>query len=316
MKILTGVLCATVSVLSASACDLCSLYVVTEAKEARPGWEVGVAEQYSHFRDWREDGIKIPNEDHEFIDSSITQFLLGYRFNHQFGLQVNVPVIYRSFRRVIEHDIVRGRESGIGDVSIIGRYRVSEKLWEDGMATLDLFGGLKLPTGDASRLSEEAHEDDGGGGHHHPSGVHGHDLALGSGSVDGIIGASGTVQWRRVFLAAEIQYALRTEGRFDYQFANDLTWNGGPGVYLWLDHRGSAALQFVVSGEWKGNDKMAGVRTDDTGITAVYLGPAVSATWGERLSAECAVDLPVHQHTSGLQIVPDYRVRGGVTIRL
>ena len=48
-------------------------------------------------------------------------------------------------------------------------------------------------------------------------------------------------------------------------------------------------------------------------MTALYVGPGVSFTWAARLGAELAVDLPVIQHNTSLQLVPDVRVRGGLT---
>ena len=70
-----------------------------------------------------------------------------------------------------------------------------------------------------------------------------------------------------------------------------------------------------MSGETKGNDKQQGVQLDDTAVTALYVGPGLSATWGTALSAELAVDLPVLQRNTSLQLVPDVRVRGGLTWR-
>jgi len=61
-----------------------------------------------------------------------------------------------------------------------------------------------------------------------------------------------------------MQYAIRTSGAFDYQYANDWTWSGGPGVYLLLNERHTLTLQAVVSGESKGADTAQGVATDDS----------------------------------------------------
>ena len=52
---------------------------------------------------------------------------------------------------------------------------------------------------------------------------------------------------------------------------------------------------------------------EDTGVTAVYLGPQINFTWGDKLSAHAAVDLPMSIDNTSLQTVPDYRVRAGVT---
>ena len=76
-----------------------------------------------------------------------------------------------------------------------------------------------------------------------------------------------------------------------------------------LDHDKSIALQGFVSGETKGNDDQAGHHTNDTAITRLYLGPAVIFTWGTSLSGEAGIDIPVYDHNTSLQIVPDYRMR-------
>jgi hypothetical protein len=152
------------------------------------------------------------------------------------------------------------------------------------------------------------------------SGIHGHDIALGSGSVDGIVGAQVFATWRRAFATAAVQYVARTVGAFGYQYANDLLWETGPGAYLLLgdDLYGAPytfGAQVVFSGETKGTDTLKGMTEPDTGITALYLGPALRFTWGVHLAAEIGADLPVLQNTTQLQIVPDYRLRGGVSWR-
>ena len=57
-------------------------------------------------------------------------------------------------------------------------------------------------------------------------GIGGHDLALGSGSYDGIVGTGIYGRWKRGFVTASLQYAIRSEGDFQHQYANDLTWMG------------------------------------------------------------------------------------------
>jgi hypothetical protein len=63
-----------------------------------------------------------------------------------------------------------------------------------------------------------------------------------------------------------MSYAIRTEGDFDYRYANDLIWSTGPGVFLILNEDWTASLQFLVSGEDKGLDKFRGEKAEDTGI--------------------------------------------------
>jgi hypothetical protein len=178
-----------------------------------------------------------------------------------------------------------------------------------------LLGGIKLPTGDTDRIGEELHETEEGHDHGTPSGVHGHDLSLGSGSVDGVVGASVFARWERLFFSGLFQYSIRSRGDFDYRYANDAMWNGGPGVFLLLEESHTLALQLIVSGEDKGYDELGSKRADDTAITSVFLGPQLNFTWSDKLSAQAGIDLPVLMDNSAVQLVPDWRIRAAVTWR-
>jgi len=319
----------------AHACDLCAIYMATDLHASRPGFQLGVGEQFTHFSTLKADGREIDNPG-ERLDSSITQLLFNYNFNQTFGAQLNVPIVTRHFRRFEDGSLRSGDETGFGDLSLVGLVRPYHRVTERSVLTFTLLGGLELPSGSTDRLGEEAGEDHHvdeepaeraasgrgvrrshheGEEHEQPSGVHGHDLTLGSGSVDGIIGGQAFLSWDRMFVSGAVQYLIRTEGAHDYRFANDLQWAGGPGAFLWTDDRGTLALQAVVSGEYKDKDEVDGESEVDTAITAVYLGPALRFTWGSSLAADVAGELPIRQDNSGLQLVADYRIRGGIAWR-
>jgi hypothetical protein len=229
---------------------------------------------------------------------------VGYNVNRHVGVQFNLPVIYRAYGSTGGGDHAEG---GIGDMSLLGNLLLYEKLEENFTFNLRALGGVKFPTGDSNRLDPNSPD--------FATGIGGHDLTLGSGSFDGLIGTGFYARWKRLFFAADMQYAIRSEGRFDYQLANDLSWNGGPGVYLVLGHQYTLGVQCNVSGETKGQDTIAGVATDDTAETIVYVGPEINLTWSSKLSAQVGADLPVSIHSTGDQLVPDYRMHGAVTWR-
>lgn len=317
MKIfcLSAVLTGAV-VTPASACDICSVFSAAQARgEIGKGFFGGVAGQFTHFGTLQEDGREMSNPTGQYLDSSVSQVFAGYNFNERVGLQLNVPVIYRSFKRPDDFAIDRGTEFGVGDVVLLGHYqpyRHEEKRFTFSWTVL---GGIKFPTGSTHRLREEVAEltapppppgaPD--------SGIHGHDLTLGSGSYDGIVGTGIFFNSHRYFLAASAQYAIRSKGDFDYRFADDLTWAGGPGYFLLLKEQYTLALQLNVSGERKDRDTFRGATAADTGVTAVYLGPQINFTWSDKLSAELGVDVPVSIDNTALQAAPDYRIRAGVT---
>jgi hypothetical protein len=319
MKILSLSVLAGVVATPAVACDLCSVYSAMQARgEIDKGFTIGVAQQFTHYGTLQEDGHKIPNDLDQHLDSSISQLFAGYNFTDRLGIQVNVPIIYRSFQRADDAGgIERGTESGIGDVSLVANLLAYRKATKKFTLAWTLHGGVKLPTGSSDRLQEEVDEltapppPPGAP----ESGIHGHDLALGSGSVDGIVGTGVYVRRQRLLFAANAQYSIRTKGDFDYRYANDLTWWGGPGVFLALTESYTISLQLNVSGESKGRDTFQGMKAEDTGITSVFLGPQISFTWGERFSAELSADLPASIDNTALQSVPDYRLRAAVNFR-
>jgi hypothetical protein len=201
--------------------------------------------------------------------------------------------------------------SGFGDTSLTGTYSPVQKFTEDVSVTLDLFGGLKLPTGSSSFLREELFEIEDEGGVE--SGVHGHDLTLGSGSWDGVIGSFLTTRWKRMLFNATVQYAIRSRGAFGYQFANDLQWNAAWGGYIFLNDNFTLAAQARTAGERKGLDNLNGVPAMDTEITSVYLGPEFLFTWRNNLSTRIGADIPLVQDNTALQLVADYRIKGNIT---
>jgi len=114
-----------------------------------------------------------------------------------------------------------------------------------------------------------------------------------------------------VFLTGSAQYAIRSAGAYDYQFAND--WTGPVGrACISARPQATLALQAVVSGESKARTRRKAWRWT-TRPRVVYLGPQINFTWGSRFSAQVGADLPVSIESTGNQLVPDYRVRAAVT---
>jgi hypothetical protein len=313
MKIFVCAVLTVACAQSLAACDLCAVYAANEAGGAiGKGVLAGVAEQFTHFGTLQEDGHQISNPADQYLDSSITQLLLGYNFNERFGVQFNVPLIYRSFRRPEGDEVETGTASGTGDVSLVGHAQVVRSESQKGTFAWNVLGGVKFPTGNTIRLKEELNETEPAPGEPE-SGIHGHDLTLGSGSWDGIVGTSVYARWKRTFFSAAVQYAIRSKGDYDYQFANDLLWSGGPGWLAILNEDVTLSIQANCTGESKGKDEFMGEAADDTGITSVFLGPEIVMTWRSKFSVELGADFPVSIDNTALQIVPDWRLRTAIT---
>lgn len=303
------------------ACDLCGCFIPRDTMIR--GFQFGVAEQYSDFATLQFDSHTVPNPDDQKLNSWNTQFYGNYHFNEKFALQMNIPVLYKPFRRPEEGEIQNGTESGIGDMSLVGYYVPYQRRNPYSQFTLKLIAAIKFPTGNSDPLEEELHEHDHEEEHENertahveePSGIHGHDIALGSGSYDGLIGTSVFGRWNNTFVTGSVQYAIRTRGSFDYKYANDLIWYGGPGYYLATNQNYSFALQALFSGEYKGEDEIGNVKTNDTAITSAYLGPVALLGMGQGFLAEFGVGFPLVIDNAGLQSVPKYRIRAGINLQ-
>jgi hypothetical protein len=296
-------------------CDLCSVYNAPLAHGVvEQGFHLAISEQFTHYGTLQFESEEVPNEADQYLNSSVSQAVLGYHFTDRIGVQFNLPVIHRWFRRAEGGEVEKGTESGLGDASLSANYVVIRHEKEKWSFAWSLLGGVKFPTGDSDRLKEELEEETPVPGEVE-SAVHGHDLALGSGSYDGIVGTELYLRWRRMFFTAETQYAIRSEGDFGYRYANDLNWSGGPGYYLVFAEDFTVALQANVSGESKGRDEFRGEKAEDTGLTAVFLGPRLSASWKGKLSAEISGALPVDIQNSALQSVVDWRLQAGLVWR-
>ncbi len=343
VRYLLLLLAATIALNTARACDLCGCYTpqieaMSAAESSGTGpmsssqFYAAVAEQFTHFGTLQLDGHEVDNPTGQYLDSSITQLVAGYSFNSRFALQLNLPLIYRSFERPEGFAIDRGRESGLGDISLLGKFVLLHHQ-SGGSASLKfddpknphfeshdpdftfsalLIGGVKFPTGNTSRLKEEFAEVEVPGAPE--SGIHGHDLTLGTGSYDGIVGGQLSLRYQSFFFQADTQFTIRGDGAHQYNFANDVSWSGGPGFYLVRNRQTIVGLQVACSGEHKDVDRFRGQRAEDTGITSVFLGPRVVLSRG-KLSAELAAELPVSIDNTALQAVPDYRLRASFAIR-
>lgn len=320
----------------APACELCAVYNATSASgQSQSGWLLSISEQFIPFRTLQFNGREVNQANPDYLDSSLTHIVPTYNFSARLGISANLPVVYRSFKR----SEVRYSTTGpaqfrterddlldIGDLSLIVRWAAWEKSGDGYGLLVNLLGGVKLPTGDTDRIRDEVdqtriyesllppntpHDPLG----HSVSGIHQHDLSPGSGSVDGVFGIVMNSRWRRAFFNSQIQYYLRTEGTATYEMGDELMISGGPGAYLFLEDDYTVSLQALAVYDTMARSTVLGRKTDYTGSTAWYLGPLVSVTLGDRISANAGADIPIRITNNQFQNVPDFRFHAGISCR-
>jgi len=337
----------------ANACDVCALYTAVQVESPiKNAFRLGVAEQFTSMDRIKRDGNYVENTANQFLKSSVTQVSGQYDPSASTSLQLVVPVVSRTWRRIENNAPERGSDAGIGDITMLAHYVPLNYSEGSTIARLRVFGGVELPTGDAHYLGEESapghhgegedsdeedpshdsHDEssDQENGHHSftqkhngevhdapvENAIHGHDITLGSGSWDFPLGAGLFSQWGNYILASDVQYTIRTDGAFGYRFANDLTWSAAAGRYLYLEDNAQVALRARLSGQYKGYDTgKGGVEYTDTAFNDVFLGPEVTALVTQRWQAIVGYDLPIEVQNSDLQITPSYRIRAALTYR-
>jgi len=318
------------------ACELCAVYNANSASgQSESGWLINVSEQFIPYRTLQFEGEKFTQSNPDYVDSSITHLVPTYNFSARFGLSLNIPIIYRSFKRTelryfrsgpSQLRVENNDDLDFGDLALVARWTAWEKSSGKYSVILNLLGGVKFPTGDTGRIRDEAdqariyeerfpnitHEDP---LDHAVSGVHSHDLSPGSGSFDGIFGATLNARWRRLFFNTQVQYYLRTEGESTYEVGDELMVSGGPGGYLLLEDEYTVSLQAAAAYDTLARSELLGRKSDRTGMTAWYMGPLVTVTIGERISANAGVDIPLSIANNGFQNVPDFRFHAGFSCR-
>src|SRR6185503_18636251 len=139
--------CALAAAISpAMGCDLCTVYNASAARgQGNTGLHLSLAEQFTHSGTLQQDGSEISDPIGQYRDSSITSLIAGYNFHPRFGISLNVPYIYRSFKRAEGFEVERGTESGLGDMALVGRWLVLSKPEHEFAYSLSLLGGVELP---------------------------------------------------------------------------------------------------------------------------------------------------------------------------
>lgn len=328
MKIFVGTILAVLCAQSLLALDFGADYPpLPTPLSTNRGFIAGLAEQGTYFNNTQLNGHAALNSSgqplplgEQYLSTVTSEPFLGYNFCDRFGLQMELPIIYREYQSVHPGNAVitfyrpQSSEFGMGDIRLLGNFGLVKINTSNYTVDWNATAGIKFPTGNPDQLSKT----------NFLIGITPADLALGSGSYDGIIGTDVSLRWGRFFATAETQYILRSQGAFGYQYANDLSWYGGPGVYLNRADDYTLSLQAIVSGDTKGKDTIQGpnitnpstrsLPVTDTGETGVYLGPQINFTWRDDASAQLGVDLPVSIVTTGIQIVPTYRFHAAVTV--
>ena len=314
-KVLLSVVLPLIVAAPAFACDFCSIYTPLNISERQAGrLDLGVREDLLGYSKTRLDGN---NVDHSLAIQNqkinVTELTAQYSLTDRFSALLAVPIISETFKRRINGAFDRDSESGVGDVALYGDVVLARKAQaKGGYFQWDLFGGVKLPSGSTDRLTESAN----GSSTYSETGIYGGSVTTGTGSYDFPIATGIHNESNNWLLDALIQYNLRTQGDYSYQFGNDLRWNVGFGRRFYEDSDFTFAAQLFLSGLSKAKDQQNGLDVVDSGQSFVAIGPKIEMIFSNRYTLFVRVDAPITSSNDGLQTLEDHRVQIGFDARL
>ena len=161
------VVASCLSILPVAACDLCAIYSADNTRgQSSSGFLFTVSEQFTSYRTILLDGEEVTLPKPDWLDSSITHLVPTYNFSKRFGVSLNVPLSYRSFRRTdlrYSHgsppvkQTETGSELDLGDVALVGRWAVWQKneIYRLGQQIRQRETKLVQLQGDNKRLSDQ-----------------------------------------------------------------------------------------------------------------------------------------------------------------
>ena len=312
-----------ITAIPALACDPCSLYSASRLQGHSAGaFTFALSEQYTDFErsgDVKDNSVR----DGEFVRGfSTTQFSLAYDLSARAGVQIVLPLITRTVEQIDRYRSSTHSVSEMGDISLLASYALVDLREADWAFIVGSSAGVKFPSGDTGVLEDAS---DGADElltesyvfKHHPIGsaTEGRALAFGSGSYDYIFGLDLLTRYQRVLLLSNAQYTLRTEGDFDYEFADDILGSIGGGYYFLLEHEFAMAGLVMLSSENKSNDHRAGQLVPASAVSNLYLGPELLVSINEVIGAQVGVDFRITDQDAGVSVVPSTRVRASVSYR-
>lgn len=297
------------------ACDFCLLSQGISPLETLNGAGVRVSERYTRLDDVYNGTRKVsnPGAKEEFWTTEFTGF---YAVTEDLMVLAVVPLKNTRMEGELvvnpggtaALDPMKGRESGLGDVALIGRYGFYKKHTLDTTTAVAGLLGVKFATGKTDGRTEPG-----------PEFLDSH-LQLGTGSTDYILGVSLNHSIRSFSVSANLLGTVTTEGRFGetkHRFGNAVNYDVTAKYRVYPADPGSKGPQFFialgVNGELREREKTAGVTDPNSGGNTTYLSPGIQAVVAPHWVFELSYQQAIYHNLYGIQLGENNKATGAVT---
>jgi len=219
-----------------------------------------------------------------------------YGFTEKFAGIATIPYIYRKQRTNSGSERITRKTSGLGDITLLSKYRIYTKDSPGATSRLSLLGGLELPTGRS--------------GDSDSVGKLSRTFQTGSGSWDPILGASFSNQTLNYEWDYNLTYQFNTEAH-NFEFGDVLKYTVAyqKRILPWELPEEGLYTQFnavlELNGEWKQRNRNESGSVDASGGNTIYLSPGLQIA-SKRFVAETSFQIPVVQDLNGTQVETDH----------
>lgn len=218
-----------------------------------------------------------------------------YGITAKAAVLMKLPYIDKDLRTV--GGLKRG-DQGIGDLTILGKYRIFAKNYKGATSRFALIGGLELPTGDDEERDS--------------TGVLPPPLQLGSGSVDFIAGGLYTFASLDQEWDANFQYKFNREAN-DFEFGDVFNYNLAYLRRVWprlppetgIYTQWNALLE--LNGGFARRNESRGNAVAASGGHTLFLSPGIQFV-AQQIIFEFSFQYPIVEDLNGDQLETDYKL--------
>ncbi len=228
-----------------------------------------------------------------------TVFGLDYGLRKDITLSALLPVV----RRELRSSGVDTSATGLGDLALLGKYRVFNREGKARSFNVAVIGGLELPTGDTNEMSM--------GLRLAPS------LQPGKGALSPFLATSITTGLGRARFDSTVFYKWNTEGSQQFKDGNFFSLSLSA-AYRFLHYKYPGPTFGARLGlQWRheGRAELAGSNVGSSGADELLLTPALSIHPIPQMDLNLGVRLPLTQHYNGTQLGRDLEFTLALGIR-
>jgi hypothetical protein len=301
------------------ACDYCLLTQGISPLETSKGIGFRIDERYTRLSTLFDHGQKVDNSN-ELETHWTTQLTAFYKLQPRITLVAFVPYVRRYERKLPEvgeanskpfpvdrlhhgGEGAAGTATGLGDITLLGRYQVIKRHSLTSTFIAALQTGVRFPTG-----STDAQDD-------HGNFLDAH-LQPGTGAFNYLFGISTSYALNRLNVVANGLFNLATEGNVgedSYEFGNALNYDAA--LRFRINPGEQQALNFFaaigVAGESRGKELQNGVAVEGTGGHTLYLTPGLQIFY-QRLVFELSFWQAIHHDLNGEQLGETFKTFAGI----